>query len=74
MKNKEYKPYKGKNNKNNKNNNLLQTYIKKMENAINNDDFEDGHWQCDYVLCDLLAELGCGKIVEIYDKQGKWYS
>ena len=71
MKNKEYKPYKG---KNNKNNNLLKTYIKKMENAIDNDFFDDGHFQCDCVLCDLLEKLGYGKIVEIYDKQEKWYA
>lgn len=71
MKNKEYKSYKG---KNNKNNNLLQTYIKKMENAIDNDCIDLGHLQCDNVLCDLLEELGYGKIVEIYDNQGKWYA
>ena len=53
---------------------LLDKYKQKMSEAIDNDDKEVGHVMCDGVLCDLLDELGFGEVVEIYDKQCKWYA
>ncbi|MBQ7315689.1 MAG: hypothetical protein IJW90_01115 [Clostridia bacterium] len=53
---------------------LLGKYVREMEEAICNDNKEAGHICCDEVMCDLLRELGYGAIVEVYDKQEKWYS
>lgn len=55
-------------------NDLLEKYMQKMTNAIDNNNKEDGHASCDYYLCELLKELGYGEVVSIYDKQEKWYS
>ena len=52
---------------------LLEIYKQKMADCIRRDP-EEGHELCDDVLCDLLIELGFDEIVEIYDKQDKWYA
>ena len=53
---------------------LLEEYKVKMLDAIDDDDKELGHLCCDYVLCDLLEEIGFGEVVEIYNRQSKWYA
>ena len=37
-------------------------------------DVEDAHGKADDILCDALKELGCGELVELYDKVEKWYA
>ena len=58
----------------NSNIDLLNAYKRKMMDALDDGDEEIGHIECDGVLCDLLNELGFGEIVEIYERQEKWYS
>ena len=53
---------------------LLEEYTGKMLEAIDNDDKELGHVCCDYVLCELLKEMGFDEVVEIYNRQSKWYA
>ena len=53
---------------------LLEIYKQKMAGCIDNNDKEIGHIRCDGMLCDLLHELGFDEILEIYDKQIKWYA
>ena len=56
------------------NSDLLDAYKRKMMDALDDGDEEIGHIECDGVLCDLLNELGFGEIVEIYERQEKWYA
>ncbi len=35
---------------------------------------EDSHIEADDVLCDLLRELGCSRLVDVYEGIRKWYS
>ena len=37
-------------------------------------DREVAHREADWILCELLTELGYKEIVEIYHKIGKWYA
>lgn len=53
---------------------ILETYTKRMEASVDNDNKEEGHVKCDGVICDFLRTLGYGTVVEAYDKQEKWYS
>lgn len=53
---------------------ILEKYKQKMTDALDDHDEECGHRSCDYVLCELLRELGYDEIVSIYEKQHKWYS
>lgn len=51
-----------------------KVYIQKMKEAVNNSDIEEGHFECDKILCEFLIDLGFNEIVEIYEIQKKWYS
>ena len=53
---------------------LLEKYKQRMEESIDNNDEEVGHIVCDAVLCDLLCDLGFSEVIEIYDRQCKWYA
>jgi len=51
----------------------LERYIKLMS-SCNSGDWEVDHGNADDTLCMLLEELGYGKVVEVFDKVGKWYA
>lgn len=53
---------------------LLEKYKQIMEKSIDNNDEEVGHMVCDGVLCDLLHDLGFDEVLEIYEKQIRWYA
>lgn len=53
---------------------ILESYTKRMEASVDNDNKEEGHVKCDGVICDLLRTLGYGAVVDAYDDQEKWYS
>jgi len=35
---------------------------------------EQAHAEADDLLCELLVDLGCNQVVEIFKKLNKWYS
>lgn len=47
--------------------------IKKIQEAANNGT-EEGHYDGDKVLCDLLILLGYKEVVDEWNKLDKWYS
>jgi predicted RNA-binding Zn-ribbon protein involved in translation (DUF1610 family) len=49
-------------------------YQERMETEIDNDDMEDAHCKADDILCELLRELGYGKLIDTYEKVPKWYA
>lgn len=53
---------------------LQERYVAYLKEITETTGVEDGHIYCDNRLCDLLTELGFTKVVEQYDKQGKWYA
>lgn len=38
------------------------------------DDTESAHSQADYLLCDLLVQLGYEDVVQAWHRIGKWYA
>lgn len=51
-----------------------QRAIEKLRECQKNRDFEAAHSTADDVLCDLLRELGFGKVVDEWMKVDKWYA
>lgn len=45
-----------------------------MELLIECEDSEYAHSRADELLCELLEDLGYGKIVELYSDVEKWYA
>ncbi len=39
-----------------------------------NGDVEAAHAQADDILTNLLKELGCNKVVDLFEKIEKWYA
>jgi hypothetical protein len=56
------------------NDDLLKKYKEKILESIAINDMEDSHIEADWVLCDLLIELGFEEIVKIYKSKDKWYA
>ena len=52
----------------------IEKYMKRMKEAGNNGDIEVAHIDADGILCELLIELGYGKIIELYNEIDKWYA
>ena len=53
---------------------LVNKYLKLMDEQIENGDTEGAHYEADELLCKFLKELGMSEIVEKYEKVNKWYS
>lgn len=53
--------------------NIVEKYVEKMRNA-QSDDPESGHQVVDFVLIELLEELGYQEIVDLWTEQPKWYA
>lgn len=53
---------------------LNEEYLSKMKQANKLGDIEVRHSQVDDILCELLAVLGFGEVVEEWGKEGKWYA
>jgi len=53
---------------------LEEKYLKEMEKLINGGDTEADHRGADYLLCELLKELGFDALVSTYRKIDKWYA
>ncbi len=49
---------------------LSEKYLEQMKTCKDEFDHEDA----DYILCDLLEELGYKELVATYRKVPKWYS
>lgn len=50
-------------------------YIEKMKDIVDfGSDIESDHHNADYILCELLEELGYTKLVDLYYKVHKWYA
>lgn len=45
-----------------------------MKSLIDCGDTEYAHSRADELLCELLEDLGYGKIVELYSDVDKWYA
>lgn len=45
-----------------------------MKSLIDYGDTEYAHSRADELLCELLEDLGYGKIVELYSDVDKWYA
>lgn len=54
----------------------IARYLAKMEKARgeNDGDWEYLHSEYDAVLCELLRELGYGRVVDIWNDTPKWYA
>ena len=42
--------------------------------AARSDEEDDGHRDCDAVLCEVLQSLGYGEAVSLWHEQDKWYA
>lgn len=49
---------------------LNEKYLAQMKTCKDESDHEDA----DYILCDLLEELGYKELVDAYKEVPKWYS
>lgn len=49
-------------------------YCEKMIKLQKLYDYEVAHGEADTLLCELLTELGYKRVVEEFDKVGKWYA
>ena len=49
-------------------------YLPRMRELIDSDDTEMAHSEADDILIDILKELGFTKLIELYEKVGKWYA
>lgn len=52
----------------------LEKYQERLDEIALWGDSEEGHWEADQILCDILTELGYDKIVASYQQVGKWYA
>ena len=48
--------------------------IYQLEDLQSSIDVESVHAEADDILCQLLIILGCGEVVEKYNKVPKWYA
>lgn len=53
---------------------IIKEAIEKMKKCVNNGDTECGHIEADYILCDVLTQLGYKELVDLYEKVKKWYA
>ena len=53
--------------------NIVEKYVEKMKNAQSSDT-ENGHHAVDWVLIEMLEELGYQEIVDLWKEQPKWYA
>ena len=53
--------------------NIVEKYIEKMRDAQSSD-IEGGHRGVDFVLIEMLEELGYQEIVDLWKEQPKWYA
>ena len=53
---------------------LAEKYQALMASAINDNDPELGHSNCDRLLCELLMELGYDGVVKAYEEQTRYFS
>jgi hypothetical protein len=51
---------------------LAKFYISKLKECRG--DTEIGHIDADWLLCDLLVQLGYSEVVEEFKKLTKWYA
>lgn len=47
--------------------------IERMKNICRGDR-EMAHCAADSILCDVLRQLGCGNLVDVYSEIPKWYA
>lgn len=52
---------------------IEEKYLEEMQ-SLDPDDNECSHINADIILTELLTELGFTKVVEAYNKIGKWYA
>lgn len=52
---------------------LLESYTEQL-NQYKNLDPEQAHSLADECLCEILRDLGFGKLVDVYNEIEKWYA
>lgn len=53
---------------------LVKKYVELIRSECDTGDTEFGHMKADYLLCQLLYELGYEEVIKEYDKVSKWYA
>ncbi len=53
---------------------LYKESLAAMPKLLDSKDHEIAHKEADDIICSMLCELGCGKLVREYDKIYKWYA
>ena len=52
----------------------IEEIIARLKELQQDDDIEGAHIQADWIICDLLEDLGYTKVIKEYDKISKWYA
>ncbi len=52
----------------------IEEIIAKLKELQQDDDIEKAHLEADWIICDLLDDLGYTEVTKEYDKISKWYA
>ncbi len=52
----------------------IEEIIVKLKELQQDDDIEKAHLEADWIICDLLDDLGYTEVTKEYDKISKWYA
>ena len=52
----------------------IEEIIAKLKELQQDDDRESAHMQADWIICNLLDDLGYAEVTKEYDKISKWYA
>lgn len=51
-----------------------EEFAEKMEWAFSSGDTEEDHIHADFIMCEVLRQLGYSAGVEVFHSKDKWYS
>lgn len=52
----------------------IEEIIARLKELQQDDDMERAHIQADWIICNLLEDLGYTEVIKEYDKISKWYA
>ena len=52
----------------------IEEIIAKLKELQRYEDTESAHIQADWIICNLLDDLGYAEVTKEYDKISKWYA
>ena len=52
----------------------IEEIIAKLKELQQDDDIDGAHVQADWIICNLLEDLGYTEVIKEYDKISKWYA